>query len=120
MYLIIILSLLLLAIVAFLVIYCVTHKKKESYYRAVQDWGNTPPLVYKNGWYSIAKAGCDSAAADDLGEMADCGCADRHSSDMSDPYRFRYPITPPSPFEPYELPHQVCPKCTEAIKTKLQ
>jgi hypothetical protein len=116
---IIIALILLLALVIYI---CCKKEQKETYsdgtYRKVSEWGNTPPLAYKNGWYIGAPPGSQYCAACEDNAKG-CAC-NRLSSDMSDPYRTRYPIDLPAPFEAYELPGQICPKCLQVIKTSLQ
>jgi hypothetical protein len=115
-------SLLIIVVIIVIIVLRLTHKKKESYasgdYRKVSEWGNTPTLLYNNGWFLKGPVGSAYCSACEKGKASGCSC-NRLSADMSDPYRTRYPIDLPTPFKSYELPGQICPKCLEVIKTEL-
>ena len=120
---IIIIALALIGITLYLVLYKPkeTPAPKEKYvadYRKADDWGNTPALLYDNGWYLNAPVGSQYCAKCEEGRATGCAC-NRLTADQSDPYRTRYPIDLPTPFKPYELPGQICPRCLEVIKTDL-
>ncbi len=93
------------------------YNKKEHYqaeYRRIDEWGNAPrnlPMIE-------AKDLDSCSACKTSGLVSACAC-NRLSSDMSDPYRKQYPITPPAPYQEYELPGQVCPKCMQIVKNNL-
>lgn len=94
----------------------------DSKYLPVNDWGKSDhtPAVYPvyNETPEDPDSPCDCNADQyPIDRLGNCAC--RLSADLSDPTRSSYPITLPCPFEPDELPHQVCPKCNEVFKTRL-